>query len=57
MTFLVCYSAASLAPVVVGALHDATGGFDTPFAMLAALAGIELLIATRFRPTLRGAVT
>jgi MFS transporter, CP family, cyanate transporter len=57
MVFLVCYSAASLAPVVVGALHDATGGFAMPFALLAALAGIELLIATRFRPTLRGAVT
>jgi MFS transporter, CP family, cyanate transporter len=57
MTFLVCYSAASLAPVVVGALHDATGGYALPFALLAALACIELLIATRFRPALRGAVT
>jgi MFS transporter, CP family, cyanate transporter len=57
MTFLVCYSAASLAPVVVGALHDATGGYAVPFALLAAVACIELLIATRFRPALRGAVT
>ena len=57
MTFLVCYSAASLAPVAVGALHDMTGGFALPFALLAALAGVELLIATRFRPALRGAVT
>jgi CP family cyanate transporter-like MFS transporter len=57
MTFLVCYSAASLAPVLVGALHDATGGYTTPFALLAALAVVELLIATRFRPALRGAVT
>ena len=57
MSFLVCYSAASLAPVAVGALHDITGGFAIPFALLTALAGIELLIATRFRPALRGAVT
>ena len=57
MTFLVCYSAASLAPVGVGALHDITGGYAIPFALLAGLACIELLIATRFRPVLRGAVT
>jgi MFS transporter, CP family, cyanate transporter len=57
MTFLVCYSAAFVAPVLVGALHDMTGGYAIPFALLTALACVELAIATRFRPALRGAVT
>jgi MFS transporter, CP family, cyanate transporter len=56
MTFLVCYSAAAVAPVLVGALHDATGAYATPFGLLALLAGAELALATRFRPTLRGSV-
>jgi CP family cyanate transporter-like MFS transporter len=57
MTFLVCYSSASVAPALAGALHDATGGYGSPFAVLACLACVELAIATRFRPRLRGAVT
>jgi CP family cyanate transporter-like MFS transporter len=56
MTFLVCYSAAAAAPVLVGALHDATGAYAMPFGLLALLACVELAIATRFRPTLRGSV-
>lgn len=56
MVFLVCYSVAALAPVVVGALHDATGGFTTPFGLLIAVAGIELALATRLGPAHRGAV-
>jgi len=56
MTFLACYSAASVAPVLVGALHDATGGYATPFGLLALLACVELALATRLRPALRGSV-
>jgi CP family cyanate transporter-like MFS transporter len=56
MTFLVCYSAAALAPVLIGALHDATGGFTTPFGLLALLACAELAMATRLSPSLRGSV-
>jgi CP family cyanate transporter-like MFS transporter len=56
MTFLVCYSAAAVAPPLVGALHDAVGGYGPPFAVLACLGCVELAIATRFRPNLRGAV-
>jgi CP family cyanate transporter-like MFS transporter len=56
MTFLVCYSAAAVAPVLVGALHDATGAYAAPFGLLALLACVELAIATRFRPALRGSV-
>jgi CP family cyanate transporter-like MFS transporter len=56
MTFLVCYSAASLAPVVLGAVHDASGGYELPFALLSVIACVELALATRFRPGLRDAV-
>jgi MFS transporter, CP family, cyanate transporter len=56
MTFLVCYSAASLAPVLIGALHDMTGGFATPFGLLALLACAELAMATQLSPSLRGSV-
>lgn len=57
MTFLICYSSASFAPALAGALHDATGGYGSPFALLACLACVELAIATRFQPRLRGVVT
>src|SRR4051794_12195892 len=38
MTFLVCYSAASLAPILVGAAHDASGGYAMPFGALTLVA-------------------
>ena len=57
MTFLLCYSAASLAPVAIGAIHDATGGYALPFAALTLVAGIELALATRLRPALRSTVS
>jgi CP family cyanate transporter-like MFS transporter len=56
MTFLICYSAAAVGPVLIGALHDATGEYATPFALLTVLACVELAIATRLRPALRGSV-
>jgi CP family cyanate transporter-like MFS transporter len=56
MSFLVCYSTASLAPVVVGALRDATGGWAVPFGLLAVLACVELGLATRLRPGLLASV-
>ena len=55
-TFLVCYSAAAIAPVLIGALRDATGSYAPAFALLAAAACGELAIATRLRPALRGSV-
>src|SRR4051812_6697685 len=57
MTFLLCYSAASLAPVAVGVIHDATGGYALPFGSLTLLAGVELALATRLRPALRSSVS
>src|SRR4051812_3609294 len=56
MTFLLCYSAAALAPVAVGAIHDATGGYALPFGALTLVAGAELALATRLRPALRSTV-
>jgi CP family cyanate transporter-like MFS transporter len=55
MTFLICYSAAAAAPVVVGALIDAAG-YGLPFGLLALVACAELMLATRLRPALRGSV-
>jgi CP family cyanate transporter-like MFS transporter len=55
MTFLLCYSAAATAPVLVGALIDATG-YGLPFGLLAVVACAELALATRLRPALRGSV-
>jgi MFS transporter, CP family, cyanate transporter len=55
MTFLVCYSAAAAAPVLVGALIDATG-YALPFGLLALVACAELALTTRLRPALRGSV-
>jgi len=53
MTFLVCYS---VAPVLVAAAHDALGGYGPPFGALACLGCVELAIATRFGPGLRGVI-
>jgi CP family cyanate transporter-like MFS transporter len=56
MVFLVCYTAAAVTPVVVGALRDATGGFGLPFGLLTLLAVAQLALATRLRPEHRGTV-
>jgi CP family cyanate transporter-like MFS transporter len=56
MSFLVCYSTAALAPVLVGALHATTGGYGLAFGVLVLIALAELTLATRFRPALRGTV-
>jgi cyanate permease len=56
MTVLVCDLTASTAPVVVGALHDLSGGYALPFGLLTILATIELGIGTHLSPALRGSV-
>jgi cyanate permease len=57
MVFLVGYSAGAVVPVITGALRDATGGFGLPFALLAAVAVAQLLVATRLSPANRGTVS
>jgi CP family cyanate transporter-like MFS transporter len=56
MVFLVGYTVAAVAPVAVGALRDATGGFSVPFGLLAAMAVLQAVIGTRLGPEHRGAV-
>jgi MFS transporter, CP family, cyanate transporter len=56
MTFLVCYTTAAAAPVVVGALHDATGSFKSAFGLLAGLAVVQLALATSLGPRHRMSV-
>lgn len=56
LVFLICYSAAAITPVVVGALRDSSGGFVLPFGVLTAIAAIQLLLATRLGPAYRGSV-
>jgi MFS transporter, CP family, cyanate transporter len=57
MAFLVCYSAAALAPVLVGALRDLTGGFGSPFGVLSVMAVAQLALVTTLHPRHRGNVT
>jgi MFS transporter, CP family, cyanate transporter len=56
MVFLVCYTAAAIVPVVVGALRDATGGFRLPFALLTLIAVTQLTVATRLSAAHRATV-
>lgn len=50
LVFLVSYSVASLGPFVFGAVHDATAGFTAPFALLLAVAAVQLTLVPRLRP-------
>jgi CP family cyanate transporter-like MFS transporter len=56
MVFLVCYATAALAPVVIGALRDVTGGFALPFGLLTVVAAIQLALGTRLGPAHRAQV-
>ena len=50
LVFLVSYSAASLGPLVFGAMHDATGGFTVPYAFLVVVLLGQLVLVPRLRP-------
>jgi CP family cyanate transporter-like MFS transporter len=50
LVFLVAYSTASLGPLVFGAVHDATGGFTAPYALLAVVLLAQLALVPRLRP-------
>jgi CP family cyanate transporter-like MFS transporter len=56
MVFLVGYAAAAIAPVLVGALRDATGGFTAAFGVLTAMAALQAAAGTRLGPERRGTV-
>ncbi|HEX6918600.1 MAG TPA: MFS transporter [Actinomycetes bacterium] len=50
LVFLVSYSAASLGPLVFGAMRDASHGFAAPFAVLVAVCAVQLVLVPRLRP-------
>lgn len=52
LVFLISYTAASLGPVVFGALRDATGGTQIPWAVLLAVGLAQLVFVTRLKPDL-----
>jgi CP family cyanate transporter-like MFS transporter len=56
MVFLVGYTTAAVAPVAVGALRDATGGFRAPFALLTIMAVMQAAFGTRLGPERRATV-
>jgi CP family cyanate transporter-like MFS transporter len=56
MTFLVCYTTAAVAPVLVGALRDATGSFTGAFGLLAGMAVVQLALAFSLGPRHRMSV-
>jgi CP family cyanate transporter-like MFS transporter len=53
MVFLLSYTFAGLGPVLVGVLHDATGGFTIGFLVLFVLGLAQLAIVPALRPGLR----
>lgn len=52
MAFLVSYTLASFGPLVMGAIHDGTGGFRDVWLVLAGLSLIQLAVTTRLHPRL-----
>ncbi len=53
MAFLVSYGLASLGPTVMGAVHDATGGFRAVWVTLLAVGLVQMALSLRARPSRR----
>lgn len=53
MAFLFSYGLASLGPAAMGAVRDATGGFDAVWMSLTLLMAAQLAVAFALRPSLR----
>jgi CP family cyanate transporter-like MFS transporter len=53
MAFLISYSLASLGPTTMGALRDATGGFDAVWLSLVGVMLVQLALVRQLRPGLR----
>src|SRR5450631_283744 len=52
MTFFVSYTIASFGPTVMGALRDLTGSFAVIWLLMALLALVQIVLATRMKPGL-----
>jgi CP family cyanate transporter-like MFS transporter len=53
MAFLISYSLASLGPTTMGAVRDATGGFDAVWLSLVAVMVVQIALVRQLRPGLR----
>jgi CP family cyanate transporter-like MFS transporter len=53
MAFLISYSLASLGPTTMGAIRDATGGFDAVWLSLVGVMLVQLALVRQLRPGLR----
>jgi CP family cyanate transporter-like MFS transporter len=53
MAFLISYSLASLGPTTMGAVRDATGGFDAVWLSLVAVMVVQIALIRQLRPGLR----
>src|SRR4029453_3039232 len=54
--FLVGYSVAAIAPVLIGAMRGVTGGFTVSFGLLTAMAILQLWLARRLGPERRASL-
>jgi CP family cyanate transporter-like MFS transporter len=52
MAFFVSYTIASFGPTVMGALRDLTGDFRVIWLMIAFLTVVQIVLATRMKPSL-----
>jgi CP family cyanate transporter-like MFS transporter len=52
MAFLISYSLASLGPTTMGAVRDATGGFDAVWLSLVAVMVVQIALIRQLRPGL-----
>jgi MFS transporter, CP family, cyanate transporter len=56
LVFLVGYTVAAIAPVLIGALRDLTGGFTVPFGVLTAMAVLQIWLSSRLGPERRASL-
>ena len=54
--FLVGYTVAAIAPVLIGAMRDVTGGFTAAFGLLTAMAVLQLWLGRRLGPERRASL-
>ena len=54
--FLVGYTVAAIAPVLIGAIRDLTGGFTVAFALLTAMAVLQVWLGSRLGPERRASL-
>jgi MFS transporter, CP family, cyanate transporter len=56
LVFLVGYTVAAIAPVLIGGIRDVTGGFTLPFGLLTAMAVLQIWLGSRLGPERRASL-